>query len=73
MDLSFPNIPGYLFNQYFNSSIFAFPLLIPTCAHLQGLITVVNVNESIQKGREPPRNSFVNVNAGNHLLRIQIN
>lgn len=52
---------------------FYLPLFIATCAHLQRLIIVVNISESIQKGEEPPRNSFVSINAENYRLRIQPN
>lgn len=44
---------------------FYLPLFIPTCAHLQRFIIVVNINETIQMGEEPPRNSFVSINAEN--------
>lgn len=70
MDVFFANISGY---HSINILILPFylPLFIPTCAHLQRLIIVMNINESIQKGEEPPRNSFVSINAENYRLRIQ--
>lgn len=52
---------------------FYLPLFIPMCAHLQRLIIMVNISESIQKGEEPPRNSFVSINGENYRLRIQSN